>query len=216
MSGRVFYRNQSARQGGILIETPELVTLQQISPFVSRAGDKLNSALDFWKLDVKDLVALDIGASTGGFTDCLLQRGVQKVYALDVGKNLLDDRLRKDPRVIILDEVNVRFWDPNQLKEKPDFIVVDVSFISLSKILPTVWKALPMGKEAVILVKPQFEATPKQAPKGIVKDEAVRQELITQVTKTAIALSFICAGTFDSPVKGTKGNRETFMYLKKK
>jgi 23S rRNA (cytidine1920-2'-O)/16S rRNA (cytidine1409-2'-O)-methyltransferase len=183
--------------------------------YVSRGGLKLRGALEALHVSVDGKACLDVGSSTGGFTDCLLQTGARSVWAVDVGWGLLDYNLRKDPRVHVLERTNFRHFDPSILPEKPNLATVDVSFISLDKILPNLWATMAPGGEALVLVKPQFEGSPKQAPGGVVKEEGTRQEIIDQVKKIAKRIGFQLKGTFDSEVSGRKGNRETFLYLVK-
>ncbi|OGR89071.1 MAG: hypothetical protein A2992_03055 [Elusimicrobia bacterium RIFCSPLOWO2_01_FULL_59_12] len=189
-----------------------LANLPKKSRYVSRGGDKLRGALETFGISVKGKTCLDVGSSTGGFTDCLLQAGAKSVYAVDVGWGLLDYTLRKDPRVHVLERTNFRFFNAASLSPKPDFAGVDVSFISLDKILPKLAEVLS-GAEALVLVKPQFEGTPKEAPGGIVRDEGIRQKILHQVKTMATNTGFTVAGLMDSPVKGRKGNQESFLYL---
>jgi 23S rRNA (cytidine1920-2'-O)/16S rRNA (cytidine1409-2'-O)-methyltransferase len=183
--------------------------------FVSRGGDKLRGALDAFGISVEGNICLDVGSSHGGFTDCLLKAGAKSVWAVDVGYGLLDYHLRKDSRVHILERTNFRHFDSSKLTETLDFAVVDVSFISLTKILPKLLECLPKGKEAVVLVKPQFEGTPKEAPGGFVKDEATRQLIVTRVQKQIENAGFLVQEIIDSSLKGRKGNQETFFWLKR-
>lgn len=161
-------------------------------------------------------IALDIGSSTGGFTDCLLQAGAQSVWAIDVGYGLLDYNLRKDPRVHVLERQNFRFFDVQLLAETPTLVAVDVSFISLGKILPKIRECLTKGGDVIALVKPQFEGTPKEAPGGFVKDEPTRQAILERARKLVEKAGFDVLGVADSIVQGRKGNQETFFHLVKK
>jgi 23S rRNA (cytidine1920-2'-O)/16S rRNA (cytidine1409-2'-O)-methyltransferase len=183
--------------------------------FVSRGGLKLQGALEEFQINVAGRVCLDIGASTGGFTDCLLQAGAQSVWAVDVGYGLLDSKLRHDPRVHLVERTNFRYFDPWVLSEAPDLVTVDVSFISLAKILPKIDEVLKAGGDVLALVKPQFEGTPKEVPGGFVRDEATRQLILARVRVTAEAAGFRIKKAVDSSVKGRKGNQETFFYLTK-
>jgi 23S rRNA (cytidine1920-2'-O)/16S rRNA (cytidine1409-2'-O)-methyltransferase len=192
-----------------------LSNLPEKSRYVSRGGDKLRGALDAFGITVNGKICLDVGSSTGGFTDCLLQAGAARVIAIDVGYGLLDYKLRNDPRIQLLERTNFRFLDPAQLSSTPDLITVDVSFISLDKIFPKIGAILSPQGEAVILVKPQFEGTPKEVPGGFVKDEAVRQQILFRVEAATDKAGYTIAGKIDSPVKGRKGNQETFLWLKK-
>jgi len=156
-----------------------------------------------------------VGASTGGFTDCLLQAGARSVWAVDVGYGLLDYKLRDDPRVHLLERTNFRFFQAARLTEKPDLAVIDVSFISLAKILPKIAEVLAPGGDVLALVKPQFEGTPKEVPGGFVKDEATRQMILGRVLQQVQEAKFALKGTVDSVLKGRKGNQESFFYLVK-
>jgi 23S rRNA (cytidine1920-2'-O)/16S rRNA (cytidine1409-2'-O)-methyltransferase len=188
------------------------------APFVSRGGEKLAGALDAFELDVADLVCLDVGASTGGFTDCLLQRGASRVYALDVGRGQLAESLRADPRVISLERTHARRLDPGdpeavRLPEPIDLAVIDVSFISVTRILAGVVDTLRPGGRIVSLVKPQFESEPRDVPKGVVRDPAVRARAVERVRAAAVALGMEVRGECASPLLGPAGNHEAFLYL---
>jgi 23S rRNA (cytidine1920-2'-O)/16S rRNA (cytidine1409-2'-O)-methyltransferase len=189
--------------------------LPERSRYVSRGGDKLRGALDALGLSVEGKICLDIGSSTGGFTDCLLQSGARSVWALDVGHGLLDYKLCKDPRVHLLERTNVRYFDPTSLSEQPDLITADVSFISLDKILGKIWDILKPGGVALVLVKPQFEAAPREAPKGVVTSETVRQRVLEQIRDCSVGVGFKVKALTDSTLKGRKGNRESFIHLEK-
>jgi 23S rRNA (cytidine1920-2'-O)/16S rRNA (cytidine1409-2'-O)-methyltransferase len=189
--------------------------LPERSRYVSRGGDKLRGALSALHLSVEEKICMDIGASTGGFTDCLLQAGARSVWALDVGYGLFDFQLRKDPRVHVLERTNVRYFDPATLPERPDLITADVSFISLDKILGKIWDILKPGGEALVLIKPQFEATPREAPKGVVSSETVRQRILEQIRSLSTRVGFEVKAVTDSTLKGRKGNLEAFIYLGK-
>ncbi|RMH23628.1 MAG: TlyA family RNA methyltransferase [Acidobacteria bacterium] len=183
-------------------------------PFASRAGRKLAGALDRFGVDPQGLTCLDVGASTGGFTDCLLQRGAARVYALDVGYGQLDQRLREDPRVVVMERVNARHLAAGDLPEPCDLVTVDVSFISLLKVVPALIPHLAPGGRLLLLVKPQFEAGRAQVGKGgIVRDEAVRRRVIAERVAQLEALGLVSLGVCDSPVAGAAGNREAFALL---
>lgn len=178
-------------------------------PFVSRAGGKLAAALEAFHLDPTGLAALDVGASTGGFTDCLLQAGAGRVYAVDVGYGQLDWRLRQDPRVVVLDRCNIRYLEPSSIPEPVDLAVIDVSFISLTLVLPGVLRFLRPSAWVIALVKPQFEVGKGQVGKGgIVRDEEQRRSAADKILAAADALGLVQVGVLDSPVPGQKGNRE--------
>lgn len=181
-------------------------------PFVSRGGLKLAAALDRFSLKVQDAVCLDVGASTGGFTDCLLQRGAQRVYAVDVGYGQLAWSLREDPRVVVLERVNIRELEPSQIPEPCVVLVIDVSFISLTLVLPAAQRFLAPGARLVALVKPQFEVGRERVGKGgIVRDESARRDALERVVQCASALGWEDVQTMDSPILGAKGNHEYLM-----
>jgi len=197
-----------SEQAAIAVEGPA-------SPFVSRGGEKLSAALNAFSLRVADCVVLDVGASTGGFTDCLLQHGARRVYAVDVGYGQLDWRLRNDQRVAVLERCNIRHLDRAAVPEFIQLAVIDVSFISLRLVLPCVVKFLAPGATVVALIKPQFEAGMKQVGRGgVVRNDAIRQEVARRIQEMAQQLGFDCLGLFDSPVQGKKGNREIFLGLR--
>lgn len=199
-------------------------------PFVGRGGVKLEKALAEFSLDVKDRIAIDVGASTGGFTDCLLQNGAAKVYAIDVGYGQLAWKLRKDPRVVVVERTNARYLTPEALYarklkvesrelivgEKANVAVIDVSFIGLAKILPAVYNLLTDQAEVIALIKPQFEAGPDKVGRGgIVRDEKVREEVVARVKAEAEAIGFKVKGITESPITGGDGNIEYLLYLSK-
>ena len=179
--------------------------------FVSRGGDKLDNALDAFGIDVAGRDCLDVGASTGGFTDALLQRGAARVISLDVGYGQLHPHLRADPRVTVLERVNARTLE--ELPFAPELVVCDVSFISVRTALPPALRLARPGWEAVVLVKPQFEAGRREAGKGVVRDPAVRARVVREVAEGALAWGGQVLGVVDSGVPGPKGNRELFLHL---
>lgn len=183
-------------------------------PYVSRGGGKLAAALDAWSVDPAGLVAMDVGASTGGFTDCLLQRGARRVYAVDVGYGQLDWKLRQDARVVVLDRQNIRYLDRAAVPEPVDLAVIDVSFISLTLVLPCVAPFLGRPARVIALVKPQFEVGKGQVGRGgIVRDDEQRRAVTAKVLACAESLGFRSLGVLDSPVPGQKGNREILLGL---
>jgi 23S rRNA (cytidine1920-2'-O)/16S rRNA (cytidine1409-2'-O)-methyltransferase len=185
------------------------------SPFVSRSGGKLAAALETFHIACEGLVAMDVGASTGGFTDCLLQRGISKVYAVDVGYGQLDWNIRQDSRVVVLERFNIRYLPREKVSEPIQVAVIDVSFISLNLVLPCVVPFLADQAVLVALVKPQFEVGKgKVGAGGIVRDEGQRQEVINQIIRCAEGLGFQKVGVMDSPILGKKGNREAVLALK--
>jgi 23S rRNA (cytidine1920-2'-O)/16S rRNA (cytidine1409-2'-O)-methyltransferase len=185
-------------------------------PFVSRAGRKLAAALDQFQVDPAGCVCLDVGASTGGFTDCLLQRGATRVYALDVGYGQLDQRLRNDPRVVVMERINARHLAPDALPEPCQIITIDVSFISLGKVVPALLPHLGPNGRLLALIKPQFEAGRGAVGKGgILRDEDVRERVVRECSAELAGLGLELIGVHDSPVSGMGGNREAFALLRK-
>ena len=204
------------KPGTPVAETARLEVLAPREPFVSRAGRKLAAALDHFGVDPAGLICMDVGASTGGFTDCLLQRGAARVYALDVGYGQLDQRLRNDPRVVVMERVNARHLLPEALPEPCDLITIDVSFISLLKVVPALLPHLTPGGLLLPMIKPQFEAGRGAVGKGgILRDEAVRQRVVRECAEGLAALGLELLGLHDSPVPGSGGNREAFALLRK-
>ena len=183
-------------------------------PFVSRGGVKLSHALDVFHVDPRDRVCLDVGASTGGFTDCLLQAGARQVIAVDVGYGQLAPRLRQDPRVHVLERTNIRYLDASRLPARPDLATVDVSFISLELVLPVVHTLLDPPHELVVLVKPQFEVGKGSVGKrGVVRDRTLHRAVLTRLTGLVAQWSLRVLGLAESPLLGPMGNREFLMHL---
>ena len=202
------------KPGTLLPQDAELRVLAR-TPYVSRGGVKLAHALDVFRVDVADAVAVDVGASTGGFTDCLLQRGARKVYALDVGRGQIDYRLRTDQRVVVIEGVNARY--PLALPEQVDVATVDVSFISLTLVLPNVLSAVKPGGLVVALVKPQFEAGRGQVQRGgLVKDPAIHAEVLGRIILWIVEHGARLRGLTSSPIPGGDGNREFFVLVENK
>lgn len=183
MEGAVFVgTNRIDKAGESIEETAEIWIKKNPIKFVSRGGLKLEKAISIFNIDLKDTIAMDMGASTGGFTDCMLKEGAKKVYAVDVGYGQLDWRLRQDPRVVVKERTNIRYMESSEIEDKIDFISIDVSFISLKHILPVAFKLLKEDGKIVALIKPQFEAgRDKVGKKGIVKDKVVHKEVIVNV-----------------------------------
>ncbi|NKB81947.1 MAG: TlyA family rRNA (cytidine-2'-O)-methyltransferase [Nitrospirales bacterium] len=198
---------------GKMIPSDAVITLTaKPSPYVSRAGGKLAAALEQLDLNCAGLTTLDVGASTGGFTDCLLQRGVTRVYAVDVGYGQLAWRIRTDPRVVVLDRVNIRYLPRSAVPEPIDLAVIDVSFISLKIVLPCVMPFLTHEAKVITLLKPQFEVGVGQVGRGgIVRDESQRRQVTQDLLAYAQTLDLECIGILDSPVIGKKGNREILL-----
>lgn len=187
------------------------------NPYVSRGGLKLKAALDEFKFNVENIVALDVGASTGGFTDCLLQAGARKVYALDVGYGQLAWKLREDKRVVVIERTNIRYYDGAALDERIDLAAIDASFISLKIVIPSVLKFLEGGARILALIKPQFEARREEVgDKGVVKDASVHDRVVREISEFCESLNLEVEGTCSSPVLGPAGNREFFILARKK
>lgn len=215
MEGNVLVDGTVVTKAGNLVdETSAIVLKEKECPYVGRGGLKLEAALEHFGIDPAGMVAMDVGCSTGGFTDCLLKRKAGKVYAIDVGYGQIDWSLRNDPRVVLLEKTNIRYLEKKMVPELVDIAVVDVSFISLLKVLPRVFEFLGSKGKVLALVKPQFEAGKGMVGKGgIVKDESIRLSAVDGVSKAAQETGFQTLGIFESPVRGQKGNIEYFIYL---
>ena len=215
MAGDVLVGDRPVTKPGTEVAADAEVRLRATAPpYASRGGEKLAGALDAFGLQVRDLVALDVGASTGGFTDCLLQRGSRRVIALDVGYGQLAWKLRQDPRVMVIERTNARHLTSTMLPEVPDLAVVDVSFISLATVLPAVAGVVAPGGTIVALVKPQFEVGRGRVGKGgVVRDPGLRAEAVASVRAAAERLGLTVDGEAESVLPGPKGNREVFLWL---
>ena len=215
MSGNVYINNQkSDKPGTAYKDDVNLEVRESALGFVSRGGLKLNKAIKAFKVDLKGLVAMDIGASTGGFTDCMLQNGVARVYSVDVGYGQLDWKLRNDDRVVNMERTNIRYIDREKVSEKLDFISIDVSFISLCLVLPVAKSLMKDGARAVCLIKPQFEAGREKVGKnGVVREPQIHVEVIEKIKTYVLDNGFKILGLDFSPVKGPKGNIEYLIYL---
>ena len=213
LAGEVLVDGKRVSKAGALVARDAGVELQGRSPFVSRGGEKLAHALDAFQLKVTGRVCLDVGASTGGFTGCLLQRGAGRVYAVDVGVGQLDAKLRKDPRVVVMEKTNARALDPRIFGEQTTLAVIDVAFISLEKILPSVFGVLAPRGEVIALVKPQFEVGREAVGKGgVVRDPALHRQAVARLARYAVLRSWHVLGVTASPLRGPKGNREFFLH----
>ena len=217
MAGEVFIDTLRIDKPGTAVPEDALLTVkEQAIPFVSRGGLKLDKAVRKYGLDFTDMVTMDVGASTGGFTDCMLQNGARKVYAVDVGTNQLAWKLRTDPRVVCLEKTNARTLTAQQVPEALDFASIDVSFISLKLIFPALYPLLREGGEVACLIKPQFEAgREKVGKKGVVRDSAVHLEVLEHFLEHAKENHFAVLGITYSPIRGPEGNIEYLGYLKK-
>ncbi|MFM8551580.1 MAG: TlyA family RNA methyltransferase [Nitrospiraceae bacterium] len=209
MAGSVTVDGALADKQAKLVSSDARIEVADRPRYVSRAGGKLAAALEAFKVDPAGLAVLDVGASTGGFTDCVLQAGARIVYAVDVGFGQLDWKLRQDPRVRVLDRCNIRHLEPSAIPEPIDLAIIDVSFISLTLVLPCVVRFLREPAQVVALVKPQFEVGKGQVGRGgIVRDDAQRRAVTDKVLVCAESLGLATIGVLDSPVPGQKGNRE--------
>ncbi len=216
MAGLVFIGQERYDKAGTMVpEDADIHVKGDTCPYVSRGGLKLEKSIRTWDLDLEGAVCMDIGSSTGGFTDCMLQNGASRVYALDVGTNQLAYSLRVDPRVVVMEKTNIRDLDTDSF-EKLDFISIDVSFISLNLVLPVASRLLKEGGQMVALVKPQFEAGREKVGKGgIVRDKSVHREVVENVVKYAENADLTPSGLSYSPITGAKGNIEYLLYMKK-
>ena len=212
MEGAVVADNRTIVKPSTLVDEDAEVKILESPQFVSRGGLKLDYALDQFQIDANGLVAVDVGASTGGFTDCLLKRGARKVYAVDVGYGQLAYRLRQDPRVVVMERVNARY--SFTLPEPVDLATVDVSFISLEKVVPTVAKLVKAGGQLIALVKPQFEAGKGQVSRGgVVKDPQVHASVLGRFISWAVEYGYRLGGLVASPILGAEGNKEFLILL---
>lgn len=217
MSGNVVINNTIIDKPGKQVPSDSVIIInQQYCPYVSRGGLKLEKAIKHFGIDLKGKIAIDVGASTGGFTDCLLQHGASFVYAVDVGYGQLDWKLRNDNRVFILERTNIRYVKPELFNNKADIVTIDVSFISLSKVLPAIIPLMREYGQIIALIKPQFEAGRKYVCKGgVVKDPIIHQKVIKSVIETSLSLGLSVKGITFSPIKGPSGNIEYFILLDK-
>ncbi|MEE1138356.1 MAG: TlyA family RNA methyltransferase [Acutalibacteraceae bacterium] len=217
MAGSVYLNGQKALKGGVNIKETDVIEVRgAVNPFVSRGGLKLDKAMKSFGLDLTDCICMDIGASTGGFTDCMLTNGAKKVFAIDVGYGQLAWKLRCDERVVNLERTNFRYVTREQVPDEVDFASVDVSFISLKLILPVMHTLLKDGGRSVCLIKPQFEAGKENiGKKGVVRDKSVHADVVRNITDFAAENGFRVMGVDFSPIKGPEGNIEYLMYIEK-
>lgn len=217
LSGAVLVGDRVVDKAGTLVgvDEPLRLTVEEL-PYVSRGGLKLEGALETFQISVAGAVALDVGVSTGGFTDCLLQQGARKVYAVDVGYGQLAWKLRQDNRVILFERTNIRYFTGEEITEDVTIAVIDVSFISLKLVLPVVLGLVSPGADVLALVKPQFEAGRGEiGKKGVVRDSRIHERVVAEIAAYAEGLGLAILGTCDSRPPGPKGNREFFLYAKK-
>jgi 23S rRNA (cytidine1920-2'-O)/16S rRNA (cytidine1409-2'-O)-methyltransferase len=212
MAGDVTADGKVVIKAGALVDELVELSITETSPFVGRGGLKLEHALENFGIDVSSMIAADIGASTGGFTDCLLQRGANRVYAIDVGYGQLDYRLRKDPRVVVMERVNARYGI--DIPEKVDIIVIDVSFISVEKIIPAIVGFMKENGSIIVLIKPQFEAKKEEVGKGgIIKNPEMHAKVLARFIRWAVENKFRLKNLTASPIEGASGNREFLVLL---
>ena len=217
MAGSVYLNGQKALKGGAAVKDTDIIEVRgAVNPYVSRGGLKLHKAVQNFGLSLEGCVCMDIGASTGGFTDCMLSNGAAKVYAIDVGYGQLAWKLRCDERVVNMERTNFRYVTHEQIPEQVDFASVDVSFISLRKILPVMRELLRDGGRAVCLIKPQFEAGRENVgKKGVVRGRAVHESVVASITEFAVESGFNVCNVDFSPIKGPEGNIEYLMLVEK-
>lgn len=217
MAGVVYADEQKVDKAGEEVSIDAKIEVREnICPYVSRGGLKLEKAVKFFGVYLKDKVCMDIGASTGGFTDCMLQNGAKKVFSVDVGYGQFAWKLRQDPRVVCMERTNIRYVTDEQIGEKLDFASIDVSFISLTKVLPVAFNLLKNDGEVVALIKPQFEAGREQVgKKGVVRDSNVHKEVIEKIIDFSRSIGFCVKNLSFSPIKGPEGNIEFLLYLGK-
>ena len=218
LAGQVRVNGHPAKKPSDNVRAGDQLALDAPEKFVSRGGQKLERALEHFQLDVDGLTAIDIGASTGGFTDCLLQRGAKKVFAVDVGQGQLAWKLRKDPRVVVMEKTNARFLKPEHFPAPADLIVADCSFISLTKILPSAAPLLQPGGKIVALIKPQFEAGKEEVDKGrgVITDTAIHERVLAELRDFVSGQAGLCwRGVVESPLLGPAGNKEFLALIEK-
>lgn len=217
LEGKVLVNNIPVTKAGAMVSVDSIIALKEGIPYVSRGGLKLEAALNHFGINLDGLIAMDIGSSTGGFTDCMLKKGAKKVYCIDVGYGQLAWQLRSDPRVELFEKTNIRYLERERIPEEIDFITIDVSFISLKKILPKATEFLRTGGQILALIKPQFEVGKREVDKGgVVRDEGKRMLAVEEIKRFSEEIGLTISGIFQSPVKGPKGNIEYFIYLWKR
>ena len=215
LAGEVLVNDQAAAKAGSLIDESAVIRLKLGPRYVSRGGFKLEKALGEFAIDLSGKTAIDIGSSTGGFTDCLLAHGAVKVFAVDVGYGQLDWKLRNDPRVVVFEKTNIRYFELSSLPHRADLATIDVSFISLTLVLPRVPALCTQGHEVIALIKPQFEVGKGKVGKGgVVRAPEEHVRVIDKIRQLAVAHHYQVAGVTESPLLGPKGNKEFLIYLK--
>ena len=216
MTGNVFVAGQREDKAGTKIDrSKEIEVKSNPNPYVSRGGFKLEKAMEQYPITLTDKICMDVGASTGGFTDCMLQNGATKVYSIDVGRGQLAWKLRQDDRVVCMEKTNIRYVTPEDIEDRVAFVSIDVSFISLKKVLTPVKALMADDAEMVCLIKPQFEAgREKVGKKGVVRDINVHKDVVKTIIRHASDLGFECLGIDYSPIKGPEGNIEYLLYVR--
>jgi len=216
LMGQVWVNGKKIDKAGTQVDISSIIEIKAVDhPYVSRGGLKLEAVLHQFNINVKDKIAMDVGASTGGFTDCLLKHGAKKVYAIDVGYGLLDWQLRQDERVVVIERQNIRYLSVERIPEKIDIVTIDVSFISLKKVIPKVKEFLKEDGKIIALIKPQFEVGKGEVGRGgIVREDFKRQRVINKIKDFCQILGFEVKGVIPSPILGAKGNQEYLLYAK--
>ncbi|MBA4349133.1 MAG: TlyA family rRNA (cytidine-2'-O)-methyltransferase [Thermodesulfovibrio sp.] len=217
MEGKVYVNGIPVSKAGTLINADARIELKgEDIPYVSRGGLKLEAAVKTFNISLRNKIAIDVGSSTGGFTDCMLQKGAKKVYCIDVGYGQLAWKLRQEPRVILIERTNIRYLEREKIPDSIEIAAIDVSFISLNKVVPKVMEFLKKESEIIALIKPQFEVGKGEVDKGgIVKDEAKRLKAVEDMKKDFESFGLKVVGTMQSPISGQKGNIEYFIYAVK-
>lgn len=216
IAGEVLVDGMVSDKAGAQVSSDAALEIKNKMPYVSRGGLKLEQAIKEFNIEFEGRIAMDVGASTGGFTDCMLQNGAAKVYAVDVGYGQFDWKLREDERVVLLEKTNIRYLEKESVPDEIDIAAIDVSFISLTKVIPNILQFLKPSGEIAALIKPQFEAERKDIGKGgVVKDESKRLEVVEKIKEWCSKAGLEVIGTTTSPIKGPKGNVEYLIYLKR-
>jgi 23S rRNA (cytidine1920-2'-O)/16S rRNA (cytidine1409-2'-O)-methyltransferase len=218
MEGKVLLNGKPAAKAGTMVgDTSDIRVVEPDIPYVSRGGLKLEAAIKRFGIEIGGKTAMDVGASTGGFTDCMLSMGAKRVYSIDVGYGQFDWKLRQDPRVVLLERTNIRYLEGQRIPEEIDLATVDVSFISLKKVMPKVMEFLKASGEIVALIKPQFEAGRAEVGRGgVVRDEEARLDAVSSVREALEACGLDAIGVIESPIRGQKGNIEYLIYLRRR
>ena len=213
MAGQVMVNEKPLLKPGTLVNPTSTIKILSGLKYVSRGGEKLEGALEDFRISVQGKICLDVGSSTGGFTDCLIKRGAARVYAVDVGTKQFDSRLKNDSKIVLMEETHIKDVTPAMLDPRPSLVVIDVSFISLTKVLPTVACVIQKPGEILAMVKPQFEVGPKFLKKGVVRSEEKQREAVESIKSFAGGLGLEIKGTSPARIKGPTGNQEYFLYL---